>query len=259
MTARVEISAPGELLPWDTEFFQCRLGRVLGDTLDDQRAFAVDDWAQSEQIKGLYFLARVDCPSTLQIANRHGFELVDIRVTFEHPVLNARETDSAQLWSEVVIRAARPEDLPGLQAIARTAHTDTRFFTDHHFPRPLAEKLYSTWITLDCQGRAQKVFVAVSPADLPLGYISCHLDVADNAGQIGLVGVSQAARGRGLGRQLVLTALNWLAARAAQKVKVVTQGKNLPAQRLYQRCGFVTRDLQLWHHKWYPLSLNHHA
>jgi hypothetical protein len=31
----------------------------------------------------------------------------------------------------------------------------------------------------------------------------------------------------------------------------VTQGRNLAAQRLYQRTGFLIRDLQLWYHKWY--------
>jgi hypothetical protein len=34
---------------------------------------------------------------------------------------------------------------------------------------------------------------------------------------------------------------------------VVTQGRNRGAQRLYQQCGFLSRDLQLWHHKWYPI------
>ena len=46
----------------------------------------------------------------------------------------------------------------------------------------------------------------------------------------------------------------------AQAVTVVTQGRNRAAQRLYQQCGFLSRDLQLWYHKWYPRSrINHQA
>ena len=35
-------------------------------------------------------------------------------------------------------------------------------------------------------------------------------------------------------------------------MKVVTQGRNIAGQRLYQRCGFLTRSVELWYHKWYP-------
>jgi ribosomal protein S18 acetylase RimI-like enzyme len=33
-------------------------------------------------------------------------------------------------------------------------------------------------------------------------------------------------------------------------VSVVTQGRNVAAQRLYQRAGFVTASTQLWYHRW---------
>jgi ribosomal protein S18 acetylase RimI-like enzyme len=52
-------------------------------------------------------------------------------------------------------------------------------------------------------------------------------------------------RGRGLGRQLVLTALENATARGGIKVVqlTVTQG-NVPAQALYERCGFVQFGLE---------------
>ena len=33
-------------------------------------------------------------------------------------------------------------------------------------------------------------------------------------------------------------------------IDVVTQGRNYSAQRLYQRCGFITQSTELWYHKW---------
>ncbi len=227
MTSLVHPSAVGELLTWDSEFFHCRIAKVRGDTLNEDEAREIEEWSQSEQIRGLYFLARPNCPVTIQTVN-------------------------PPLPPNTVIRLARSEDLADLQAIARTAHVDSRFFSDSHFPRRLAEKLYTTWITLECEGRAKRVLVAVSPADRPLGYVSCHVDPNRASGQIGLSGVSREARGRGIGSNLVLAALDWFAGQGAQKVAVVTQGKNIAAQRLYQRCGFVTQDLQLWYHKWFP-------
>ncbi len=73
------------------------------------------------------------------------------------------------------------------------------------------------------------------------------------AGRIGLVGVATHNRGRGIGTQLVLRALDWFAGQDVETVTVVTQGRNIGAQSLYQRCGFIIQSHQLWYHKWYRL------
>lgn len=246
-------SALCELLPWDTEFFRCRIACVCGDTLRPEQAGQIDDWSRRNQIRGLYFLSRVDNPATIQTARLHGFELVDIRVTFKCAVTHSDKPTRPNLPAGIGIRAMQPGDLFGLQAIARTAHGATRFFNDSHFPRQRVEDLYSTWITLAAQGRAQIVLVAASAANQPLGYVSCHLDPVSRKGQIGLVGVKAEARGKGIGKNLVLAAMDWFRTQEAQEVKVVTQGNNSAAQRLYERCGFLSSNLQLWYHKWYPM------
>ena len=245
---------PCKLLPWDTEFFGCRLGRVCGDTLSPELVVQIDDWSRSNQIHGLYFLARADAPATIQTAEQNGFGLVDIRVTLARELMNSDSSAGANLPAGVRVRPVQPEDLPGLQVMARTGHQDTRFFNDGHFPRQRVEEFYSTWITLESQGRAQSVFVAARGRQ-PLGYASCHLESGASDGQIGLVGVAPEARGQGIGTGLVQTAVDWFRTQGARKVTVVTQGKNLAAQRLYQKCGFLGWNLQLWYHKWYPIQV----
>lgn len=238
--------APAELLAWDTDFFRRRIARVRGDTLDEARASHLAEWCRSNRVECLYFLARAGDSETIRSAEKHGFNLVDVRVTLE------RKTGAAE--NAVLaggIRPARAADVPVLQSVARTAHTDTRFFSDVHFSRERAEDLYATWIALECQGRAQAVWVAASPADDPLGYISCHIDSERRTGQVGLVGISEGSRGRGIGKNLVFAGFNWLAAQGVTDVTVVTQGCNIAAQRLYQRCGFITKNLQFWYHKWH--------
>ncbi len=246
-------SASCEFLPWDTEFFRCRIARVCGDTLKQEQAVQIDDWSRNHCIRGLYFLSRVDDIATIQTAEKHGFGLVDIRVTFERVMMNSPGPARPALPAGASIRPVQPGDLPGLQAMARTLHRGTRFFKDSHFPRERAEDLYSTWITLETQGCAQVVLVAASAVNQPLGYVSCHLDPIRRDGQIGLVGVSQEVRGKGIGKSLVLAAIDWYQTQGAHAVMVVTQGNNRAAQRLYQQCGFLSRDLQLWYHKWYPI------
>jgi dTDP-4-amino-4,6-dideoxy-D-galactose acyltransferase len=244
---------PCKLLPWDTEFFGCRLGRVCGDTLRPELAARIDDWSRSNQIHGLYFLARVDDPATIQTAEQNGFGLVDIRVTLARKLVDSDAPAAASLPAGFRIRPVQPDDLPRLQAMARTGHGDTRFFSDGHFSRQRVEDFYSTWITLESEGRAQSVFVAAGGRQ-PLGYVSCHLDSGGRDGQIGLVGVAPEARGQGIGAGLVQTAVDWFRTQGAREVTVVTQGRNLAAQRLYQKCGFLSRNLELWYHKWYPIQ-----
>jgi dTDP-4-amino-4,6-dideoxy-D-galactose acyltransferase len=251
MTARLQLSPICDLLPWDSEFFHCRIGRVRGNTLNEGQAAMIDEWSRSERIDALYFLAAANCPETIRTAESQGFKLVDIRVTLECKSPGASNVADPQPPAGISIRPARSQDIPALETIARAAHADARFFSDQNFERARVEDFYATWIGLECRGRAQQVLVASANDERPIGYVSCHLDRKAGSGQIGLMAVGEQARGKGLGGALVAAALKWFGDQRAQVVTVVTQGKNIAAQRLYQNCGFLVRDLQLWYHKWF--------
>jgi dTDP-4-amino-4,6-dideoxy-D-galactose acyltransferase len=241
-----------EFLPWDTEFFGCRIARVCGGTLDLGRAAQIDDWSRRNRVRCLYFLSTSEDPATLASAEAQGFHLVDVRITLELRHCDSPAPAHSGPSVGAIIRQARPDDLVELQTIAKSAHRATRFYSDPHFPREKVEELYSTWIALEIQGRAQSVLVAARVTGRPVGYISCHLGPERRVGSIGLLGVSADARGGGVGRSLVQAATNWFRTQEAREVTVTTQGNNRAALRLYQKCGFISRDLQLWYHKWYP-------
>jgi ribosomal protein S18 acetylase RimI-like enzyme len=149
------------------------------------------------------------------------------------------------------IRQTNPDDLPALQDMARKGFRDTRFYYDPCFPVERCDALYETWITRSCSEDFADVVIVADLDSRPVGYITCRLSDDKMRGQIGLVGVAASAQGRGVGRQLVRESLNWFAQRGVEVVDVVTQGRNVPAQRLYQSAGFVTHTVQLWYHKWF--------
>src|ERR1035438_1774599 len=122
---------PCELLPWDTEFFRCRIARVCGDTLKQEQAAQIDEWSRGNRIRGLYFLSRADDPATIQTAEKHGFGLVDIRVTFECEVMNSHDSARPDPPAGASIRPVQPDDLPGLQAMARAGRKSTRLNSRH--------------------------------------------------------------------------------------------------------------------------------
>ncbi len=240
---------PCEILDWDTAFWGFRIARLRGNRLSEKQMDAVDLWCRRHEISCLYFLARADDPATARLAENAGFRLVDLRVTLYRDAVEPPLRINPRPGEGVTIRPSRPEDVPTLKAIARRSHTGTRFYVDPAFPRHLCAALYETWIEVSCQGYADVVLVA--DVDGPAGYVSCHLEGEQRRGRIGLVGVAAEAQQRGVGRALVLGALAWFAARGATQVSVVTQGHNEAAQRLYQGCGFVTKSVELWYHKWY--------
>jgi dTDP-4-amino-4,6-dideoxy-D-galactose acyltransferase len=245
---RAEDSAPCEHLPWDSEFWGGTICRVRGHTLSERLHEQIDDWARAREVCCLYFLARSDDPGTTRLAEDAGFHLVDVRLTLDRPV--AEIVIPLPGRAEVVIREARPADVPQLEAIAADSYHDTRFYADRCFPPERCDEFYRTWIKRSCDGYADAVLVADLGGE-PVGYISCHLDDAAGIGQIGLVGVSPRAQGDGIGGLLVARALQWFAAHSPGRVLVVTQGRNYAAQRLYQRNQFRTCEVQLWYHKWY--------
>ena len=232
-----------EYLTWDSSFFALAIGRVMGHRLTPERTEAVRNWGNAHDIDCLYFLADPgDCATMIEVS-QHGFFLTDIRVQFE---IDLRQHQS-RLSSVPLVRPFQPEDLQSLRALARISHRDSRFYFDPGFPTERCDELYATWIERSTEGWADAVFVAEQSGH-PVGYISCHLD--GETGSIGLVAVDPNAHRQGLGLALVRRALSFFEDRGMRRTIVITQGRNLGSQRLYQRSGFVTESVRLWYHYW---------
>jgi ribosomal protein S18 acetylase RimI-like enzyme len=240
-------------LEWDSTFFGLAIGRV-DPPLDAGAARGVAADAAASGLDCVYLRAAASDVDTIQAAESAGFRLVDIRLTFasDGPFHEPAPT----LASDVVVRGARPEDVPALEAIAREAHFDGRFHVDAGFGAARASALYAHWIARCCANRDGEVFVLERRGTIS-GYLACERD-DEGAGRIALVAVSDAAQGQGLGLALVARGLAWFQQAAVSRVRVVTQGRNVAAQRLYQRAGFRTESADVWLHLWPTLASGLH-
>ena len=240
-------NSPGKLLEWDTSFFGRRVGRIEATRLTDVDMTAVLEWAYSNDLECLYFLCVTDDDDSVRAAETHGFHLVDVRLTF----LWQRPRDAQRLprGEESIVRRYRNEDKTAIEDIAAVAYSDTRFFYDRRFGAERAAALYREWAAKSCDGGVDAVLVAADKRDVR-GFITCQLQPSHH-GQIGLVGVHSAARGSGVGQALVEAALTYFVDKGADSVEVVTQGRNIAAQRLYQKCGFRSHSFRLWYHRWF--------
>jgi len=230
-----------EFLEWDSQFFGLRIARLTEPRLTSSSVASARRWCRANQIDCLYFLADSDDAETVMLAQVSAFQLVDIRLTLGRRL-------GGSLGPTAAVRPFRPADAAGLRAIARVSHRDSRFYYDGRFARPQCDALYEAWIERSFGGWADAVLVAEWDG-APAGYISCHL--APGVGSIGLFAVAQEYRRTGLGGQLVAAASEYFCQNGMKKATVVTQGRNVASQRVYQRCGFLTQSVQLWYHCWF--------
>lgn len=241
------MNPPAEILAWDSSFFELTVARVRGSRLDPDGYRRLMDWARSNDVDWLYFLADPDDPGTAAVARVQGLDPVDIRVTL------GREIDARMSGPGIPagahFRPAVEADLPILTRLASRLHVGSRMFADSNVPRERATALYATWIENSLRGDfAEHVIVAEIDGGV-CGYITGRREPCGH-GSIGLMGVGSAARGRGVGTALIQALLVRLAERGISRVEVVTQGANIAAQRVYRRCGFVTMSRQIWYHIW---------
>ncbi len=233
---------------WETAFFGIKTARVRpgrlgpGDDLAQALAQCRDD-----RVQVVHFLVDGDDDAAARAAEANGFHLVDVRVTLSWRAAGPSAVGNGQ--DALLLRPHRPEDVPALRAIAGSSYFDTRYYHDGRYEQAQCAELYATWIARSCDGMAERVIVAERGGEV-IGYVSCHHPERSEEGKIGLVGVASAARGLGVGQGLVAAAQRWFKERRVALVSVVTQGRNVAAQRLYQRAGFVTASTQLWYHRW---------
>jgi ribosomal protein S18 acetylase RimI-like enzyme len=234
--------APCRKLDWDTEFFGLPIAQVNGGYLTPEIITEVLRWSRDNNISCLYFLCAPDDDYSVRIAEENGFHLVDVRVELSWRAHKVSDE------SNIIVRHFEDSDIAELLEIASQIYKSTRFYYDKQFTESQASALYREWITKSCNGYADTVLVSMHENTIG-GFITCHVDSPER-GRIGLVGVSDYARDNGIGRSLLKAAQQYFFDQGVRDVFVVTQARNIAAQRLYQAHGFRTYSTHLWYHKW---------
>jgi GNAT superfamily N-acetyltransferase len=241
---------PCELLEWDSGHFGFPIARVAGDTLTPDSAEAIDEWCIEQGIRCLYFLADADDAETARVAAGHGYRVVDLRVTIRFSIERVAQLPSA-LPEFMEVRDATEEDRDFLLPLAARSHRETRFYFDGGFPRERCDALYQAWIERGFRDPDRTIRVPLVDGE-PAGYhLLAPLDPA-GVGRGELLAVDERHRGRGVGLALDASSLRLLAARGAVALLGVQGVRGLATTRLHERLGWLTEQVEVWHHKWYP-------
>jgi GNAT superfamily N-acetyltransferase len=239
-----------QFLDWDSQFFGFRIARANIDRLDPKSTQEILAWCKEQSIDCLYFLARSDDPPTVRLAEKNKFQLVEIRLDFERRHLDWDPATRPRSNTDIQVRAAQNEDIPILQEIASNSYINTRYYFDERFPESKCQDLYRAWIKRSCEGHAQMALVAELNGQVQ-GYITGYHSSDKPEGHFDLTGVRHNARRSGIGQELFKSGLDWYAKVGVEYIRVTTQGRNIPTQRMIERDGFISRDCRLYYHKWF--------
>lgn len=235
-----------EPLPWDSEFFGFGVASLGEQPLGRAELRSALDDLRTRGVRLVYWAPPAADLDSDRAGRAESGRLVDRKTTFA--VDDLAGLDPAPAASRRVRRYEHKTCTPELERLAIQSGGQSRFAVDPKIPRERFESLYRLWMRKSIGGDlAQGVLVAGEAGRIE-GVIT--LADKDGAGSIGLIAVDESARGRGLGSALIRSALHWARARSLERMRVVTQGDNLPACRLYEKHGFERVGVQSFFHFW---------
>lgn len=172
--------------------------------------------------------------------------LCDTRVTFRwerspHAAIPGRD-DSATGHANFLIRAMEAGDARAVADIARRAFVHSRFHKDPRIPASQAADLKGEWAANLARGTRGEGGWLVEVSGVPAGFIA--LVRGSDPGQrqprlaVDLVAIDPAFGGRGLGGQLLTTAMAYADDQSCDLV-ASTQESNAPAIRMYLGSGLL--------------------
>ncbi|MCX6993631.1 MAG: GNAT family N-acetyltransferase [Kiritimatiellaeota bacterium] len=243
-------SEPCQFLQWDTDFFGFRIARAAVPALDSRIIKEIYNWCANQRIACLYFIAGAEDRQTIRQAESNGFRLVEIRLNVERSLRDWNPDTRPRTAADVLIRGAKPADVPICQDIARTSYVDSRYYFDEHFSEEKCQAYYATWVKKSLEGGVELALVAEKNNEV-VGYITGVLSKDKPEARYELTGVRETARKTGVGQELFRAGLDWFVRHNIEHVWLATQGRNVPTQRMVQRSGFITRSCLLYYHKWF--------
>src|SRR2546421_3797072 len=186
--------------------------------------------------------------SGAQAMEREGFQLMDTLIYYARGLGALPPQDSGI----VTVR----EFAAGEEAdIGRVARQSFAGYPGHYHADPRlddgkCDETYVDWAERCCRSKefADSVLVAIMGAQI-VGFVAIR--VSSTEGEVALFAVAPQLQRRGIGRSLMLSAMQWCKAQGKARVLISTQIQNLANQKIWTRLGFEPSSAYYTFHKWF--------
>lgn len=225
-------------LPWDSDFFGLRIGRVDLQTAED----AIELKKQQEIVKQQFDLLYIFDPNNVGFS-ADGARLVDEKILYSKPCEPRQQFPKISFY-----KAAQPNE--DLYRLALISGGYSRFKLDERLHKGSYERLYSRWIENACpkEGTNKQILIYPDTQGTAKGMIT--IDRTGELGHIGLVAVDTDAQHQGVGGKIMSTLDGYLFERGIKTLEVPTQKANTDACRWYEKNGFTIQSVTPIYHWW---------
>lgn len=240
------------LVPWDTSSFGFPVYELRLDETDVSASALRSGLAHLEGREGSLVVTKVDqqdVPLLHELA-ANGFYPVETMLELEgdlaYPASLPRESGIP-----VRLRRAQAEDLAGIKHIAAAAFWSDRFHLDPNLSSAAADERYERWVERAFE--AQELLLAFERTDdgSLIGFY--HLRAVDGETvDLTLAALDPGMAGKGLGRVLYLSAMEFAAGMGFVRAQTRLVARNLPVMNIFARCGFSFRSAVTSLHRFRP-------
>lgn len=232
-------------IKWDSNFFGYNVAQIIVPHLTSERLKWLLDKLANNSFRLVYwFVEPNDSISNIAAKVNKGF-LADQRVEYLKDLSSYPDEISNDLHLHSYLK--KPINKQILSLVLQAGFY-SRFARDKNFKKDEFMKLYTKWIERSLNGKLASDVLVYIDKNTERGLVTLELE--EDYGKIGLVAVDKKYRRKGIGKQLISTALTKFKLHGVENVKVITQKDNISACKFYKKLGFVEQNIQNVYHFW---------
>jgi dTDP-4-amino-4,6-dideoxy-D-galactose acyltransferase len=227
-----------EYLDWDSNFFNCRVGRLF---INPGEFFSIELLNDFDLV---YLVIENEITQAQKIFFNDKALFVDEKLTYQK-----RTTSLIHPGNHILSWPVHKKATKRLLEIGVASGEFSRFKTDPLIPDQKFSELYKTWVINSVNRTIAEELYYFEEKDETGGMIT--LGIKNNKADIGILSVHEKFKGRGVGSQLVNVAEYWAKnKKGLDVIQVVTQASNSVACLFYEKCGFTIQKREFIFHWW---------
>ncbi len=224
-------------LDWDTQQLGIPTAKITSITSE------ILAEAKQSGIKLVYFQTPESDISQIKLAKELSGILVDNKITYLMSLKNLCIPSDPSVKS---FAATIPSE--ALLKLAYESGLYSRFRADPNLSDQQFKNIYKTWITNSVNHTVANDVLIIEEDNQLLGMVT--VGDKNQRGDIGLLAVAESARGKNIGTRLVRAAQKYFIEKNYSHSQVVTQQTNIPACKLYEKCGYHIEKTECFFHFW---------